>query len=60
MSEQGFGTLLFTGASASLRGNAGFAALAQAKAGLRMLAEIGPQGIHLLADAPTASQHLDS
>jgi len=52
MSEQGHGTLLFTGASASLRGKAGFALFAQAKAGLRMLAqslarEFGPQGIHV-------------
>lgn len=53
MSEQGFGTVIFTGASASLRGKAGFAAFAQAKAGLRMLAqslarEFGPQGIHVV------------
>ncbi|MDC0663683.1 SDR family NAD(P)-dependent oxidoreductase [Marinobacter sp. SS21] len=52
MVEQGHGTLLFTGASASLRGKAGFALFAQAKAGLRMLAqslarEFGPQGIHV-------------
>ena len=52
MTEQGHGTLLFTGASASLRGKAGFALFAQAKAGLRMLAqslarEFGPQGIHV-------------
>ena len=52
MTEQGHGTLLFTGASASLRGKGGFAMFAQAKAGLRMLAqslarEFGPQGIHV-------------
>lgn len=52
MTEQGHGTLLFTGASASLRGKSGFALFAQAKAGLRMLAqslarEFGPQGIHV-------------
>lgn len=46
------GTLLFTGASASLRGRRNFAAFAAAKAGLRMLAqslarEFGPQGIHV-------------
>ena len=46
------GTLLFTGASASLRGKAGSAAFAAVKAGLRMLAqslarEFGPQGIHV-------------
>ncbi|MGB0955807.1 MAG: SDR family NAD(P)-dependent oxidoreductase [Panacagrimonas sp.] len=48
----GRGTVLFTGASASLRGKAQFAAFAQAKAGLRMLAqamarEYGPQGLHV-------------
>lgn len=52
MSEQGFGTLIFTSAPVSLRGEAGFAASAQAKAGLRMLAqalarEFGTQGIHV-------------
>lgn len=45
-------TLLFTGASASLRGRPGFAQFAAAKAGLRMLAqsmarEFGPQGLHV-------------
>lgn len=48
----GRGTLLFTGASGSLRGKPGFAHFAAAKAGLRMLAqsmarEFGPQGIHV-------------
>ncbi|RTE65399.1 SDR family oxidoreductase [Amphritea opalescens] len=46
------GTLLFTGASASLRGNSGFAAFAGGKHALRALAqsmarELGPQGIHV-------------
>jgi NAD(P)-dependent dehydrogenase (short-subunit alcohol dehydrogenase family) len=46
------GTIIFTGASASLRGSAGFAGFAIAKMGLRALAqsmarELGPQGIHL-------------
>lgn len=46
------GTVLFTGASGSLRGKAGFAHFAAAKAGLRMLSqsmarELGPQGIHV-------------
>ncbi|HEY2388578.1 MAG TPA: SDR family NAD(P)-dependent oxidoreductase [Candidatus Binatia bacterium] len=46
------GTLLFTGASASLRGRANFGAFAAAKAALRALAqsaarEFGPQGIHV-------------
>lgn len=49
---QGGGTLLFTGASGSLRGKANFAAFAAAKAGLRALAqslarEFGPRGIHV-------------
>ena len=48
----GRGTVLFTGASGSLRGKPGFAHFAAAKAGLRMLAqsmarEYGPQGIHV-------------
>lgn len=48
----GRGTVLFTGASASLRGRPGFAQFAAAKAGLRMVAqsmarEYGPQGIHV-------------
>lgn len=46
------GTLLFTGATAALRGGAGFAGLAVGKFGLRALAqcmarEFGPQGIHV-------------
>lgn len=46
------GTVLFTGASGSLRGKAGFAHFAAAKAGLRMLSqsmarEFGPQGLHV-------------
>lgn len=52
MLARGRGTLLFTGASASLRGKAGFGGFAASKAGLRMLAqslarEFGPQGIHV-------------
>jgi NAD(P)-dependent dehydrogenase (short-subunit alcohol dehydrogenase family) len=48
----GRGTVLFTGASASLRGRPGFAQFAAAKAGLRAIAqsmarEFGPQGIHV-------------
>jgi NAD(P)-dependent dehydrogenase (short-subunit alcohol dehydrogenase family) len=48
----GRGTVLFTGASASLRGKPGFAQFAAAKAGLRMLSqsmarEYGPLGIHV-------------
>lgn len=52
MLPRGRGTLLFTGASASLRGKAGFGSFAASKAGLRMLAqslarEYSPQGIHV-------------
>jgi len=48
----GRGTVIFTGASGSLRGKPGFAHFAAAKAGLRMLSqsmarEFGPQGIHV-------------
>src|SRR6478609_1596618 len=48
----GRGTVLFTGASGSLRGKPGFAHFAAAKAGLRMLSqsmarEFGPLGIHV-------------
>ncbi|MDG2308592.1 MAG: SDR family oxidoreductase [Candidatus Binatia bacterium] len=46
------GTILFTGATASVRGGAGFSAFASAKAGLRSVAqsmarELGPKGIHV-------------
>jgi NAD(P)-dependent dehydrogenase (short-subunit alcohol dehydrogenase family) len=46
------GTIIFTGATASLRGSANFAAFAGAKAALRALAqsmarELGPRGIHV-------------
>jgi len=46
------GVLIFTGASASLRGKANFGGFAHAKAALRALAqsaarEFGPQGIHV-------------
>ncbi len=52
MVPRGAGTILFTGATASLRGGAGFAAFAGAKAALRALAqsmarELGPLGIHV-------------
>jgi NAD(P)-dependent dehydrogenase (short-subunit alcohol dehydrogenase family) len=48
----GRGTVIFTGASASLRGKPGFAHFAAAKAGLRAVAqsmarEYGPHGIHV-------------
>ncbi len=46
------GTVIFTGASASLRGRPRFAAFAAAKAGLRAVAqtmarELGPEGLHV-------------
>lgn len=52
MLPQGRGTLIFTGATASLRGRAKFGAFAAAKSGLRMHAqamarEFGPKGIHV-------------
>jgi NAD(P)-dependent dehydrogenase (short-subunit alcohol dehydrogenase family) len=52
MLSRGYGTILFTGATASLRGGAGFAAFAGAKHGLRALAqsmarELGPKNIHV-------------
>ena len=52
MQEAGRGTVLLTGATASMRGSAKFAALATGKFGLRALAqsmarEFGPQGIHV-------------
>jgi NAD(P)-dependent dehydrogenase (short-subunit alcohol dehydrogenase family) len=48
----GGGTVIFTGASGSLRGRPGFAHFAAAKAGLRAIAqamarEFGPQGLHV-------------
>lgn len=52
MVTRGNGTLLFTGASASMRGKPNFAAFTAAKAGLRALAqslarEFGPRGLHI-------------
>lgn len=52
MLENGHGTIIFTGATASLRGSARFSCLAVGKFGLRALAqsmarEFGPQGIHI-------------
>jgi len=52
MVPRGRGTILFTGATASLRGREGFAAFAAAKAGLRAVAqsmarELGPKNIHV-------------
>ena len=52
MMQRGRGTIVFTGATASLRGGANFAAFAGAKHALRALAqsmarELGPRGIHV-------------
>lgn len=52
MSPRGRGTIIFTGATASLRGGKGFAAFAGAKFALRALSqsmarELGPKGIHV-------------
>jgi NAD(P)-dependent dehydrogenase (short-subunit alcohol dehydrogenase family) len=52
MVPRGRGTIIFTGATASIRGREGFSAFAGAKFALRALAqamarELGPQGIHV-------------
>jgi len=52
MLQKGSGTILFSGATASLRGSARFALVAVGKFGLRALAqsmarELGPRGIHV-------------
>jgi len=64
MAPRGRGCIFFTGATASLRGGAGYAAFASAKAGLRAVAqsaarELGPQRIHvahLVIDAAVDTQ----
>lgn len=52
MTPRGRGTILFTGATASVRGGSQFSAFASAKHGLRAVAqsfarELGPKGIHV-------------
>ena len=52
MLARGRGTIIFTGATASLRGGTGYAAFAAAKFGLRAVAqsmarELGPKNIHV-------------
>ena len=52
MAPRGRGAILFTGATASVRGGAGFSAFAGAKHALRALAqslarELGPKGVHV-------------
>lgn len=64
MVPRGRGTMLFTGATASVRGGVGFAAFSSAKFGLRAVAqamarELGPKNIHvvhLLIDAAVNSE----
>ena len=64
MTPHGRGTILFTGATASLRGGKGFAAFSAAKFGLRAVAqamarELGPKNIHvvhLIIDAGVDSE----
>lgn len=59
------GTILFTGATAALRGSANFANFAVGKFGLRALAqsmarELGPKGIHVahvIIDGQIAAEH---
>ncbi|MGJ5150546.1 SDR family NAD(P)-dependent oxidoreductase [Bradyrhizobium sp. HKCCYLR1023] len=53
MVSRGRGSILFTGATASLRGGTGYAAFASAKFGLRAVAqsmarELGPKNIHVV------------
>jgi NAD(P)-dependent dehydrogenase (short-subunit alcohol dehydrogenase family) len=52
MASRGRGTIIFTGATASVRGGANFASFASAKHALRALAqsmarELGPMGVHV-------------
>ena len=52
MVPRGRGTILFTGATASVRGRSGYAAFSSGKHGLRAVAqsmarELGPEGIHV-------------
>ncbi len=64
MLPRGKGTILFTGATASMRGGIGYAAFASAKFGLRAVAqsaarELGPKNIHvahLVIDAGVDTQ----
>ena len=67
MVPRGSGTIIFTGATASLRGGAGFANLAVPKFGLRALSqsmarELGPHGIHVahvIIDGQIASERYE-
>jgi len=65
MVPKGHGTILFTGATASLRSSANFVNLAVGKFGLRAVAqsmarELGPKGIHIahvIIDGLIAAEH---
>jgi NAD(P)-dependent dehydrogenase (short-subunit alcohol dehydrogenase family) len=65
MVPAGQGTILFTGATASLRGSANFANLAVGKFGLRAVAqsmarELGPKGVHvahIVVDGMIEAEH---
>ena len=67
MVPAGSGTIIFTGATASLRGSAGFINLAMPKFGLRALAqsmarEFGPKGVHVahtIIDGQIAGEQVD-
>ena len=66
MTERGHGTIIFTGATASVRGRDGFSAFAGAKHALRALAqsmarELGPRGVHVahvVIDGPIDSNFI--
>ena len=69
MGSRGRGTIIFTGATASMRGANGFSAFASAKHALRALAqsmarELGPQNIHvahvIVDGAQPTAQRLDA
>ena len=72
MEKRQRGTILFTGATASVRGGAAFAAFSSAKQGLRALAqsmarELGPKNIHVahviidaMVDTPFIQQNFAS
>ncbi len=66
MAQRGRGTIIFTGATASVRGRDGFSAFAGAKHALRALAqsmarELGPKGVHVahvVIDGPIDSNFI--
>lgn len=65
MVTRGSGTIIFTGASASMRGKSGYVNLAVGKGGARLLAqsmarELGPKGVHvahIVIDGGILSNH---